>query len=528
MTSNAKDSAIQPRIRPFVLIIRDGWGENPYPHLQQYDATHFAQTPVDEQLKKNYPRCLIATSGEDVGLPKGTMGNSEVGHQNIGAGRIVDQDSMRLTRYLRDESFFKNSLLLQAIAHCKQNNSRLHLLGLASDAGVHSRLEHLYGLLELARREELSEVYLHAFTDGRDTPPRSGIRFLEQIEDKMKALGVGRIASIVGRFWAMDRDQRWERIEKAYRCLREGKAAQSKSAQQAMQDSYDSDITDEFVEPVCIVNPNNQPLAQIEDGDAVIFLNFRGDRPRQITRALVDPDFSGFDRESQPKLFYVCMTQYDETIPAPVAFPKLEKKKNIVADYLSQLGLKQFHCAETEKYAHVTFFFNDYTEAPFPGEERQIVPSPKVRTYDMKPEMSAYELTEMLLERLESATDDFILLNFANPDMVGHTGDLQAAIKSAETVDECVGRILEKVRHLGGSAIVTADHGNLEKMYDPEADCPMTSHTTYTVPFYVVDKKFKHNKLRDGGRLADVIPTALHIMGIAKPAEMTGESLIVE
>ena len=528
MTAKKKDSAIAPRIRPFVLIIRDGWGENPHPHLQQYDATQFAHTPVDEHLKKTCPRCLIATSGEDVGLPEGTMGNSEVGHQNIGAGRIVDQDSVRLTRHIRDESFFKNKVFSQAIAQCKKNNSKLHLLGLTSDAGVHSRLEHLYGLLELARREGLSKVFLHAFTDGRDTPPRSGMGFLEQIETKMNESGVGKIASIVGRFWAMDRDQRWERIEKAYQCLRHGQGAKANSAPQAMQDSYDKNITDEFVEPVSIVDQDSQPIARIEDGDAVIFFNFRGDRPRQITRAFVDPDFSGFNRGSQPKLFYVCMTQYDKTIPAPVAYPKLAKMKNIAADYLATLGLKQFRCAETEKYAHVTFFFNDYTESPFDGEERQIIPSPKVHTYDMKPEMSAYELTNMLLKRLDSQEDNFVVLNYANPDMVGHTGDLQAAIKAAETVDECVGRILEKIQQLGGSAIVSADHGNLEKMYDPQADCPMTSHTTYTVPFYIVDEKFKNCKLRDGGRLADVVPTAFDIMDITKPVEMTGESLIIK
>ena len=456
------------------------------------------------------------------------MGNSEVGHQNIGAGRIVYQDSMRITNYIREESFFKNETLLQAMTQCKEKQSQLHLLGLVSDAGVHSLLEHLYGLLEMAKRAGLTEVYLHAFTDGRDTPPRSGLDYLEQVEAKMAQMGVGKIASIIGRFWAMDRDQRWDRVEKAYNCLRSGQGAKAESVQQAMQESYAHDITDEFVEPVCLVGKESQPIAKIDDGDAVIFFNFRGDRPRQITRAFVDPDFSGFDRGKKPDICYVCLTQYDTTIPAPVAFVKPPKMVNIAADYISKLGLKQFRCAETEKYAHVTFFYNDYTEPPFEGEERQIVPSPKVRTYDMKPEMSAYELTDMLLERLDSKKDDFIVLNYANPDMVGHTGDMQAAIQAAEAVDGCVGRVLEKVKELGGSAIITADHGNLEWMYDPEAKCPMTSHTTFTVPLYVMDEKYKNCQLRHDGRLADVVPTAFHLMGIEKPAEMTGESLIME
>ncbi len=520
-------SEMQLRTRPLVLVIRDGWGENPNQKLHEYDATRHAKTPIDDFLKENYSNCLIATSGEDVGLPDGTMGNSEVGHQNIGAGRIVDQESMRLTRSIREGDFFENKTFLEAIEFCKKNNGKLHLLGLTSNAGVHSRLGHLYGLLELAKRQNFDNVFLHAFADGRDTPPQSGQGYLKEIEEKMAEIGVGKVASIVGRFWAMDRDLRWERIEKAYACLTQGNGTAFKSAHEAMQHGYDNEITDEFTEPSCIVNDAGEPLATIQDGDAVIFYNFRGDRPRQITRAFVDADFSGFDREKRLDLFYVCMTAYDSTIDAPVAFPKPAKMKNICGSYLSELGLKQFRCAETEKYAHVTFFYNDYTEEPFEGEDRQIVPSPKVRTYDMKPEMSAYELTDMLIGKLDSGLYDFVVLNYANPDMVGHTGDLDAAVKAAEVVDECVGKVLDKIKEIGGSAIVTADHGNLECMYNPDVKSPMTSHTTYTVPLFIVDEELKGCKLRNDGRLADVVPTAFAMMGIPKPEEMTGESLIV-
>ena len=527
-TNKQNPTSVRCRTRPFMLIIRDGWGWNSHSDLQQYDATRQANTPVDDRLRAEYSHCLIGTSGEDVGLPSGTMGNSEVGHQNIGAGRIVFQESMRLTRSIRDGDFFDNEVLKKAIAFCNQNHSKLHLLGLVSDAGVHSLLEHLYGLLELARRNGLERVFLHAFTDGRDTPPDSGKGFLSQVEEKMQEIGVGKIASVMGRFWGMDRDQRWDRVEKAYQCLRYGKGHKAASASEAIQSSYDNEVTDEFVEPTLIVDGAAQALALVEDGDAVVFFNYRGDRPREITRVFVDPNFNAFDRGSMPRLNYVCMTEYDATIPAPVAFPKLPKMKNIVGDYWSDLGLKQFRCAETEKYAHITFFFNDYTEAPYPGEDRQIVPSPKVKTYDLKPEMSAVEVTDTVLARLDSNNYDVIIVNFANPDMVGHTGIMEAGIKAAETVDTCVGRLLEKIKQINGSAIITADHGNLELMFNRDNNGPFTAHTTYPVPFIVFDEKFKGCRLRDNGRLADVIPTALHLMGLAKPVEMTGESLIVE
>jgi 2,3-bisphosphoglycerate-independent phosphoglycerate mutase len=519
---------VEIRTRPLVLIIRDGWGWNGREELQEYDATRLAKTPVDDRLREEYPHCLIETSGEHVGLPNGTMGNSEVGHQNMGAGRIVYQESMRLTKEIREGGFFKNPVLLKAVETCQQTNGKIHLLGLVSDAGVHTLLNHLYGLLELAKRNNFERIYLHAFMDGRDTPPNSGKGYLERVEEKMREMGVGKIATVMGRFYGMDRDQRWERVEKAYGCLRYGKGNKAQSSAQAMERSYANKVTDEFVEPTVIVDEQGHPRALIEDGDAVIFFNFRGDRPREITRVFVDPDFNAFERRGMLELYYVCMTEYDATIPAEVAFPKPPKMKNIVGDYWGQLGLKQFRCAETEKYAHVTFFFNDYTEEPFNGEERQIVPSPKVRTYDLKPEMSAKEVTEVVLGRLDENKYDVMVVNFANPDMVGHTGVMEAAIKAAQTVDTCVGRLLEKIKELGGSAIVTADHGNLELMWDVENNSPFTSHTTFPVPLFVIDEKYRNCKLREGGRLADVIPTALHIMGLDKPQEMTGESLIID
>jgi 2,3-bisphosphoglycerate-independent phosphoglycerate mutase len=512
--------------RPFMLIIRDGWGYNPNPAEDAYNSIKQAHTPTDDMLMSQYPNCLIHTSGEDVGLPAGTMGNSEVGHQNLGAGRIVDQESVRISKAIRDGSFFENEQIGKLIDFIREHNSKLHLLGLCSDIGVHSFLEHLYGLLELAKRNNLTKVYLHAFTDGRDSPPDSGKDYLQQIEDKMVQIGVGKIATVMGRFYAMDRDSRWERVQRAYDCMTLCKGGRAKSAAEAIEQSYQKKVTDEFIEPVCIIDENDQPRAKIEDGDGILFFNFRGDRPREITRAFVDDAFTGFVRIARPKVYYLCMTEYDATIPAPVVFAKPPKMKNIAAAYFSELGLKQFRCSETEKYAHVTFFFNDYTETPFGGEDRQIVPSPKVRTYDLKPEMSALEVCDIVLQRLDTNKYDVIVVNFANPDMVGHTGILEAAVKAAETVDQCVGRILDKVKQLGGAAIITADHGNFEKMRD-ENGGPHTAHTIGDVPLIIFDELNKNRKLRSGGRLADVMPTLLEMMELPKPAEMTGKSLFV-
>lgn len=510
-----------------MLIIRDGWGYNPNHDEDKYNAGKCANTPVDDMLMAEYPNCLIHTSGVNVGLPAGTMGNSEVGHQNIGAGRIVLQESIRLSKAIEDGSFFENEEFLKLIRFVKSHNGKMHLMGLCSDIGVHSLLDHLYGLLELAKRNGVEEVFIHAFTDGRDSPPNSGAGFLESIEKRAEQIGVGKIASVMGRFYAMDRDSRWDRVQKAYECLTLGKGHRANSAAEAVSQSYARQITDEFIEPTCIVNADGEPIGIIKDGDGVVFFNFRGDRPREITRAFVDPEFKDFTRIGQLDIQFVCMTAYDASISTPVAFGKPAKMKNILGAYWSDLGLKQFRCAETEKYAHATFFFNDYTENPFPCEDRQIIPSPRVRTYDLKPEMSAYEVAEVVLERLDTGKYDVVIINFANPDMVGHTGILEAAIKAAEVVDECVGRILDKVKSLGGTAIITADHGNFEKMTDGDPDNPHTAHTVGDVPLIVFDQKYKGRKLRDDGRLADVGPTLLEMMGVAKPEEMTGQSLIL-
>ncbi|TFG50444.1 MAG: 2,3-bisphosphoglycerate-independent phosphoglycerate mutase [Candidatus Brocadiia bacterium] len=511
--------------KPFALIIRDGWGFNPDSGEDNYNAIKVANTPVDDMLMAEYPHCLIQTHGLSAGLPEGTMGNSEVGHQNIGAGRVVPQESVRITNTIRDGSFFQNREFLKMIDFVKKHNGKIHFMGLCSDIGVHSLLEHLYGLLELAKKNNMSEAYIHAFTDGRDSPPDSGAGYIERIEAKAKEIGIGKIATVMGRFYAMDRDCRWDRAQKAYECMRVGKGNKAKSTSELFAKSYQNKITDEFIEPTCIVNEDNEPIT-VSDGDGVIFFNFRGDRPREITRAFVEQDFKEFSRLTMPDLYFVCLTEYDATIPTPVAFPKPPKMKNTLGAYWSSLGLKQFRCAETEKYAHITFFFNDYTENPFPGEDRQIVPSPRVRTYDLKPEMSASEVADVVLQRLESGKYDVIIVNFANPDMVGHTGDLSAAVKAAETVDQCVGRLLDKVKELGGAAIITADHGNFEKMIDGNPNSPHTAHTIGDVPLIIFDEDLKNAKLREVGTLADIGPTMLDMMGLQKPTEMTGVSII--
>jgi len=513
--------------KPVVLIIRDGWGYNPKNDESEMNAIKNAHTPVDDMLMAEYPSTLIHTSGKDVGLPEGTMGNSEVGHQNIGAGRIVLQESVRISKTIEAGSFFENKEFLRMIDFVRQNNGKVHLMGLCSDIGVHSLLEHLYGLLTLGKKAGLEQLYIHAFTDGRDSAPNSGIEYIKQIEQKAQKIGIGKIASVTGRFYAMDRDSRWNRVQKAYDCLRTGKGPKFFSAAEAVEKSYEKDVTDEFIIPSCIINPEGEPIATIDDGDGVVFFNFRGDRPRELTRAFVEEDFQQFSRDAKPKIYFVCMTEYDSSLPVEVAFRKPPKMKNILGEYWSLNRLKQFRCAETEKYAHVTFFFNDYREKPFAGEDRQIVPSPGVRTYDLKPEMSAYEVTDVVLQRLNLQKYDAMIINFANCDMVGHTGVYQAAVTATEVVDECVGRILDKIEQLGGSAIVTADHGNSEKMWDQQKNQPFTSHVTGDVPLVVFDRRCKDVKLPEYGRLADVAPTMLELMGLDKPAEMTGRSLLV-
>jgi 2,3-bisphosphoglycerate-independent phosphoglycerate mutase len=500
---------------------------------------------VDAMLRSTWPMTLVETSGFDVGLPEGTMGNSEVGHQNIGAGRIVDQDSVRITKAIREGSFFHNGELVAAVETCLARQGRLHVMGLASDIGVHALLEHLYACVELAAQRGLREVYVHCFTDGRDSPPTSGIDYVRQIEARLREIGVGEIASVCGRYWAMDRDNRWDRVEKAYRMLVHGDAEAAPSAAEALQRYYDEPLEpnmkgDEFVTPTVISADGRTPLATVRDGDAVIFFNFRGDRPRELTRAFTLDEFPyvgrdkagrearfGFDRGKQLDLFYVGMTEYEKGLPIKVAYPKLPRMANIAGAYLSELGLRQFRCAETEKYAHVTFFFNDYREEPFEGEERQLVASPSVATYDLQPEMSAREVTEAMLARIATGVDDFIVLNYANPDMVGHTGNIEAAVQACKVVDECVGRVYEAIMQAGGCGIVTADHGNFELMVDPETGGRHTAHTVGKVPLYVFGEPFRGAKLRDGGRLADILPTMLEMIGLEKPEEMTGETLLV-
>ncbi|RKU19535.1 2,3-bisphosphoglycerate-independent phosphoglycerate mutase [Candidatus Poribacteria bacterium] len=533
--------------RPVVLIIRDGWGNNPYPEFQEVNAVHLAKTPIDDWLRQNYPHVQIHTSGEDVGLPAGVIGNSEVGHQNIGAGRIVHQELLRISKMIRSGEFTRNEVLLDAIAHVKNNGTNLHLMGLASDAGVHSSLEHLYGLLSLAKTNGLksNQVLIHNFSDGRDCQPDLGIQFCEQIEAKLKEIGIGQIASVIGRYYAMDRDDRWERVEVAYRLLTEGVGSHVTAATQAYSDYYknpddENRKGDEFIRPTVVVNSNGQPLPRISDGDAVIFYNFRGDRPRELTKAFCLDTFPyqaegkdgvtremGFKRNCKISVKFVTMTEYEQGMPVEAAVAKPPKMRGTLGAYASEAGLTQFRCAETEKFPHVTFFFNDYRDEPYEGEERQIIASPRdVTTYDQKPEMSAPGVTDEMLRRITSDKYDLMVLNYANGDMVGHTGSLPAAIKAVEAVDEGVGKIVNAVLEKGGALIVTADHGNCEQMIDPETGGIHTAHTTYNVDLIVVDDRSKEHELRTGGRLADIAPTALRLLGLPQPSEMTGESLI--
>ena len=535
------------QIRPMVIIIRDGWGYNPYPKWNSANAIHLAKTPVDDRLMREYPHVHIHTSGEDVGLPKSTIGNSEVGHQNIGAGRIVDQELLRISRMVRSGEFSRNRSLIAAMEHTKARRSNLHLIGVASDAGVHSSLNHLYALLVLAKEIGVSadRVLVHNFSDGRDCPPMSGINFCRQIEAKMTEVGVGRIASVVGRYYAMDRDDRWDRVEKAYQLLTEGVGHHVGSATEGYQRYYDNptkdgQVGDEFIEPTVVMDNKGNPLPRISNGDAVIFYNFRGDRPRQLCKAFCAMEFPfkatgkdgvirqmGFERGQKLEIRFVTMTEYERGLPVEVAIPKPPKIRNTLGAYASDIGLTQFRCAETEKFPHVTFFFNDYRDEPFDREERQIIPSPRdVSTYDQKPEMSAPEVTEEMLRRIASDRYDLCILNYANGDMVGHTGSLPAAIKAVETVDACVGKVVDAVMAKGGALIVTADHGNCEQMIDPETGGPNTAHTTYPVNLMVVDDRYQDCQLKIDGRLADIAPTALKLLGLEKPAEMTGQSLI--
>ena len=504
-----------------MLMILDGFGIN---ENTDGNAVKLANTPNIDKLMKKYPTTEIYTSGLKVGLPEGQMGNSEVGHTNIGAGRIVYQELTKITKSIEDGDFFAIPEFIEAIENCKKHNSKLHILGLVSDGGVHSHIRHLYGLLEMAKRRDFENVYVHCFLDGRDTPPASGESYIMQLEEKMKEKGVGKIASISGRYYAMDRDKRWDRVKKCYDALVNGEGNKATSATIAIEDSYQKEVFDEFVEPTVICN-GDTPIATIQENDSVIFFNFRPDRARQITRAIVDPDFDGFETKKL-KTYFVCFTSYDETMPnVKIAFKK-EPIVNTFGEVISKNGLTQLRIAETEKYAHVTFFFNGGEEKQYPGEDRILVPSPKVATYDLQPEMSAREVTENVVKAINSEKYNAIILNYANPDMVGHTGSLPAAIKAVETIDECVGKVVEAVLAHDGTLIITADHGNCEQMIDYKTGEPHTAHTTNPVPLILVSNN--ENYKVKSGKLADLAPTLLEILGIEKPAEMTGESILVK
>ena len=504
--------------KPVMLMILDGFGINPN---EKGNAVAIANTPNIDKLKKTWPTTIIHTSGLDVGLPEGQMGNSEVGHTNIGAGRIVYQDLTRITKSIQDGDFFSIKEFSDAIDNCKKNNSNLHIMGLLSDGGVHSHIRHLVALLEFAKRKDFENVYVHCFMDGRDTPPTSGEGYIAKLEEKMKEKGVGKIATIEGRFYAMDRDKRWNRVKKAYDAMVNGVGEEATSALGAIEASYQKEVFDEFVKPTVICN-GDSPVATIKDNDSVIFFNFRPDRAREITRTLVDKDFNEFETKKM-NLFFVCFTQYDETMPnVKIAF-KPETLVNTFGEYISKKGLKQLRIAETEKYAHVTFFFNGGEEKEYEGEDRILVPSPKVETYDLKPEMSALEVTDKVVEAINSGKYDSIILNYANPDMVGHTGSLEAAVKAVETIDGCVGKVVEAIEKQNGVLIITADHGNAEQMIDYKTGEPQTAHTTNPVPLILVG--LEGVKLKEG-KLADLAPTMLDIMGLEKPQEMTGERLI--
>lgn len=509
------------RPKPVMLMILDGWGISPD---GPGNAISLAQTPNLDGLLKDYPHTRLRTSGKDVGLPKGVMGNSEVGHLNIGAGRIVYQDLLRIDNAIEDGGFFKNEAINQAITSVAERNSRLHLMGLVSDAGVHSQLAHLLALLDLAKARSLSRVFVHAILDGRDTPPDSGQHHVANLQKHMDAIGLGAIASICGRYYAMDRDTRWDRTEQAYRLYTEARGKVETDPVNAVQSAYARGETDEFVKPIAMV-ANGAPRAMVQDGDAIVFFNFRADRARQISRAFTQEDFTGFDRKTRPKLSdFICMTLYDEAFTLPVAYPPVHLDA-ILGEVISSEGLHQLRIAETEKYAHVTYFFNGGEEEPFANEDRILIPSPRdVPTYDHKPEMSALKVTEAVLERIQSDQYDFIALNFANMDMVGHTGVLSAAINACETVDRCVGRIAAAVCAQGGALLITADHGNAEMMIEDGGKIH-TAHTTNLVHLILADDTRKQTRLAEG-KLGDIAPTILDLLGIAQPPQMTGRTLI--
>ncbi len=514
-----------PKTKPVLLVVLDGWGIRAE---REANAIAIAGTPNMDALQREYPSAALETSGLSVGLPEGQMGNSEVGHTNLGAGRIVYQDLVRINRAVEEGSFFQNDALLLACRRAREAGGALHLMGLVSDGGVHSHVDHLHACLELARREGVARAYLHAFMDGRDTPPRSGLEYLAAVERRLHETGYGKVATVCGRYWAMDRDKRWDRVARAWAALVDGEGERAPSGVAAMEASYGKGEGDEFVQPTVIVNGDGKPVGPVRDGDAVLFFNFRADRAREITRAFTQEGFHEFERKAAPRLSaYVCMTRYDETFTLPVAFEPQDLTE-IFPEIVARAGLRQLRTAETEKYAHVTFFFNGGRETVFANEDRILVPSPRdVKTYDQKPEMSAREVTDKLVQALGTGKYGFTLVNFANPDMVGHTGILDAAVKAVKVVDECVGRLWQAAQRQGIAMLVTADHGNCEMMTDPVTGQPHTAHTLNPVPFVLADPDFKGAKLRAKGVLADVAPTALQVMGLPQPKEMKGLGLIV-
>jgi 2,3-bisphosphoglycerate-independent phosphoglycerate mutase len=514
--------------RPVVLIIRDGWGLNPAGRAgieKEGDATLMARTPINDRLVADCPHATLDPGGESVGLPAGQMGNSEVGHLNLGAGRIVYQSLTRITKSIRDGSFFEIPVLKRLVSAVKSHKGRLHLMGLCSDGGVHSHIDHLFACLELAHRNGLDEVYIHCFMDGRDTSPTLGVESIRKIVERTKKLGVGTIATIIGRYFAMDRDKRWDRVAMAYNAVVLGEGQHKTDPIQAVEEWYAADKTDEFI-PATVIRSLGSDSARplIRDGDGILFFNFRADRARELTQAFIDDDFTGFERKQRPKVDFVCMTEYKDTFHLPVAFLP-ETLANILGDVLAANGLKQLRIAETEKYAHVTFFFNGGVEEPATGEDRALVASPKVATYDLQPEMSAAGVTDELIRRLESNVYDVVICNYANADMVGHTGSIPAAIQAVETIDAATGRVLDVLRKIGGVALITADHGNAEKMLEEDGK-PYTAHTTFPVPIFYFGADSAKWTLRSG-ILADVAPTMLHLLGISIPPEMTGRSLLV-
>ena len=513
-TENAKS--------PTVLLILDGFGIS---DQTEHNAIALADTPVLDRLMKESPFAAGNASGLAVGLPEGQMGSSEVGHLNIGAGRVVDQDLVRISKEIENGTFFENEALLKAVNNAKENGTKLHIYGLLSDGGVHSHNDHLYALLDLAKRNGVEDVYVHCFLDGRDTPPDSGITYVRELQDEMDRIGCGTIATVGGRYYAMDRDNNWDRIEKVYRAMTLGEGETAGSAAEAVTQSYEKGDTDEFVLPTVVMR-DGAPTAIIEDGDSVIFFNYRPDRAKEITRTFCSDEFDGFDRGPRKQVTYVCFTDYDDTIPnKEIAFEKTALT-NTFGEWIAANGMKQARIAETEKYAHVTSFFNGGAEEPFEGEDRFLIPSPKVATYDLQPEMSIDAVCDTMTEKIRSGEYDVIIANFANADMVGHTGVEEAAIKAVVCIDRCIGRVEEAVRETDGQLFICADHGNAEVMVDPETGAPMTAHTTDPVPFILVNYDPDYT-LRDGGCLADVAPTLLEMMGMEKPAEMTGESLLI-